>query len=682
MMKVVRVVLSLIFAAQLFVALSTQAQTTNYVTTSGAGSKNGSDWNNAYAGLPSSLVRGRVYMIADGSYGYRTFSDSTSSSTTITVKKATASNHGTDTGWNAATMGSGVASFSGMVFTTAYYVIDGTTRGADWRSGYGIQIRDTSAGKGINLGSGSLSASWGGQNSSAGNIVIRYCELIGADPTNHSSQSHDYGVYGVWGINTVTVSYCYIHDFSHPIITDHDSGWTLEYSVIARNYSTAADHSEGWAAQGDNNVTIRYNVWEDMEGTGFIVNLGRDSYTYSASNWAIYGNVFMCTPGNPYNRTGVGDGTIVCLDDGGNKEYAVNWSVYNNTIVNVSGYSSGVEFGASPVSGVPNNSNVQVFNNFWWNNPAPANNTMGACNSCGIGYNRYDGTSHSSTLSDGNAQVNSSASQSVFVNYTGKDFRLTSATSAGTSLASPYNVDPNNNVRGADGVWDRGAFEFVSGTVITNVPDTTAPSVNLTSPVNGSAVSNTVSVSASASDNVGGSGMSNVVFLVDGSVVGSDTSSPYTYNWSSASVGNGSHTLAVRATDNAGNQSTLSSVNVTVANAVPDTTAPSVNLTSPVNGSAVSNTVSVSASASDNVGGSGVASVSFLVDGSVVGSDTSSPYSFNWNSAGMANGSHTVAARAVDNAGNQTVTSAVTVMVQNQSADLIAPPDLQVVQPF
>ncbi len=465
MMKVVRAVLSLFVTGHLylFVALHAEAQTTNYVTASGAGSKNGSDWNNAYAGLPSSLVRGRVYMIADGNYGYRTFSDSTSGSTTITIKKATASNHGTDTGWNTATMGSGVATFSGMVFTTAYYVIDGTTRGADWRSGYGIQIRDSGAGKGINLGSGSLSASWGGQNSSAGNIVIRYCELIGADPTNHSSQSHDYGVYGVWGINNVTVSYCYIHDFSHPIITDHDSGWTLEYSVIARNYSTAADHSEGWAAQGDNNVTIRYNVWEDMEGTGFIVNLGRDSYTYSASNWAIYGNVFMYTPGNPYNRTGVGDGTIVCLDDSGNKEYALNWSIYNNTILNVPGYSSGVEFGASPVSGVPNNSNILVYNNFWWGNPAPANNTMGHCDNSAIGWNRYDGTSHSSTLSDGNAQVNSSASQSVFVNYSGKDFRLASATSAGTSLASPYNVDLNGNSRGADGVWDRGAFEFVWG---------------------------------------------------------------------------------------------------------------------------------------------------------------------------------------------------------------------------
>jgi hypothetical protein len=27
-------------------------------------------------------------------------------------------------------------------------------------------------------------------------------------------------------------------------------------------------------------------------------------------------------------------------------------------------------------------------------------------------------------------------------------------------LSSPYNVDMNGTVRGADGSWDRGAFEF------------------------------------------------------------------------------------------------------------------------------------------------------------------------------------------------------------------------------
>ena len=195
----------------------------------------------------------------------------------------------------------------------------------------------------------------------------------------------------------------------------------------------------------------------------------------------------------------------------------------------------------------------------------------------------------------------------------------------------------------------------------------------MTTPANGSTVFNTVNLSASASDNVGGSGVASVSFLVDGSVVGSDTSSPYTYNWDSSSVGNGSHSLSARAVDNAGNQSTLSSVNVTVANVVPDVTAPNVALTTPANGSTVFNTVNLSASASDNVGGSGVASVSFLVDGSVVGSDTSSPYTYNWDSSSVGNGSHSLSARAVDNAGNQSTLSSVNVTVANVVPDVTAP---------
>jgi poly(hydroxyalkanoate) depolymerase family esterase len=63
--------------------------------------------------------------------------------------------------------------------------------------------------------------------------------------------------------------------------------------------------------------------------------------------------------------------------------------------------------------------------------------------------------------------------------------------------------------------------------------DTTAPAVSLTAPVNGATVSGTITLSANASDNVG---VSRVEFSVDGSVVGTDTASPYSVSWNSASV--------------------------------------------------------------------------------------------------------------------------------------------------
>jgi YD repeat-containing protein len=103
---------------------------------------------------------------------------------------------------------------------------------------------------------------------------------------------------------------------------------------------------------------------------------------------------------------------------------------------------------------------------------------------------------------------------------------------------------------------------------------------------------------------------------------------------------------------------------VTVSNAPPaDTTPPAVSITSPGNGSTVSGSTPVSASASDNVG---VAGVQFLVDGATLGAeDTAAPYSVSWNTTGVSNGSHTLTATARDAAGNRTTSAAVTVTVSN-----------------
>ncbi len=93
--------------------------------------------------------------------------------------------------------------------------------------------------------------------------------------------------------------------------------------------------------------------------------------------------------------------------------------------------------------------------------------------------------------------------------------------------------------------------------------DTTAPTVNVTAPATGTTVSGSVTISASASDNVG---VSRVEFFVDGALVGSDTSSPYSFAWSSASVSNGSHALMARAYDAAGNAGSDNDTSVNVSN--------------------------------------------------------------------------------------------------------------------
>lgn len=100
----------------------------------------------------------------------------------------------------------------------------------------------------------------------------------------------------------------------------------------------------------------------------------------------------------------------------------------------------------------------------------------------------------------------------------------------------------------------------------------------------------------------------------------------------------------------------------------PDTTPPTIAITSPTAGSAISCTVTISASASDNVG---IQSVRFELDGAVIATDPISPYSTSWVTTAVAGGPHSLTAVATDTSGNATTSSPVTVSVSNVTACII-----------
>jgi poly(hydroxyalkanoate) depolymerase family esterase len=193
----------------------------------------------------------------------------------------------------------------------------------------------------------------------------------------------------------------------------------------------------------------------------------------------------------------------------------------------------------------------------------------------------------------------------------------------------------------------------------TSNADTTAPTVSLTAPSPGASVSGQVRLTANAADNVG---VTQVQFLVDGTPVGTDTTTPYEATWNSAAASSGTHTLVARAFDAAGNSTASSAITVTVTGGVSDTVAPTVALTAPSAGATLSGSVNLTATASDNVG---VSRVDFLVDGTAVGQGTPSggTYTLAWNSATVSAGTHAVSARAFDAAGNSALSSAVSVTV-------------------
>src|SRR5437870_2429319 len=96
---------------------------------------------------------------------------------------------------------------------------------------------------------------------------------------------------------------------------------------------------------------------------------------------------------------------------------------------------------------------------------------------------------------------------------------------------------------------------------------------------------------------------------------------------------------------------------VTVAN---DATPPTVSITAPAAGATVAGTVTVSVSATDNVG---VVGVQFKLDGANLGAEvTAAPYSVSWNTTTATSGAHTLTATARDAASNTaTATASVTV---------------------
>jgi hypothetical protein len=97
-----------------------------------------------------------------------------------------------------------------------------------------------------------------------------------------------------------------------------------------------------------------------------------------------------------------------------------------------------------------------------------------------------------------------------------------------------------------------------------------------------------------------------------------------------------------------------------------DTEPPRVTIDAPAEDEIVSDVVTLTASATDDVG---VATVSFRVDGQQVGGDvTAAPFWVTWDTRTATNGRHVVEVTARDAAGNATTTAARTVAVTNPRA--------------
>jgi hypothetical protein len=140
--------------------------------------------------------------------------------------------------------------------------------------------------------------------------------------------------------------------------------------------------------------------------------------------------------------------------------------------------------------------------------------------------------------------------------------------------------------------------------------------------------------------------------------LGTDTSSPYNFSWTNVPAGN--YSLTARATDNQSAATTSGAISITVGTT---NTAPTANITSPSNGATFDAPASITINVTASDPGGSVASVSFYNGASLLGTDTSSPYSFTWNNVGA--GTYSLTAVATDNTNLTGTSPAVSVTVNN-----------------
>ena len=267
------------------------------------------------------------------------------------------------------------------------------------------------------------------------------------------------------------------------------------------------------------------------------------------------------------------------------------------------------------------------------------------------------------TTVSGTMAVSASASDDLEV--TSVRFLVNDTPLGEADTAAPFEVEwPTASAVNGAHTLSAVARDAVGNETMTTVSvavlnDSAAPAAAIAPPAATTTVSGIVTVTATASDDVG---IASVQFLVDGAAPGAvDTAAPYEAAWPTDAASNGARTLTAVARDAAGRETT-STISISVLN---DAAAPTVAVTGPANGTTLAGTVTVTATASDDIA---VTSVQFLVDGAALGAaDTAEPYEVAWPTDGATNGAHTLTAVARDAAGHET-TATISVAVLNDAA--------------
>jgi hypothetical protein len=512
------------------------ANAANYYVLDGGTSSACTSWSDACDQLSTAenlAARGDTIYVGDGSYNGVTFNTATSGTTYIYIKKATASAHGTDTGWDNA-YGDGVATFTstGSIvwsFSTGYWDVDGVTGGGPtaWTTGHGFKLTSSNATYDYFV--------YFGANGS--NNILRHIDI---GNSSMPTPGCDRAIYSNLGADNNTFQYCYVHQIGDVGITIGDSsGWVFEYSRFDRldraGYQSeptgtcgtigASNHGAGFElTRTTTNMTIRYNNISNIEGSGWIGIY--DTGNGAVDGLYIYGNIMHYTAdyledvtftdtGDVVTATahGLANGNLIIFHEittttgitAGTQYFVVNRT--DNTYqvaassggaalpLTTNGTGKRRRYGSVLIYNVSGTTepikNILIYNNTIYNSYTSTilgltkdeNQSRAHAESTGnafknnIIYNITGTPVYTMNTKDYNASDEAisggtntqTLSSDPFTDSANADFTLTGHTTAGTELGTPYNIDMLGNTRTTP---DRGAYEY------DGAADATAPTIS------------------------------------------------------------------------------------------------------------------------------------------------------------------------------------------------------------
>jgi len=254
-----------------------------------------------------------------------------------------------------------------------------------------------------------------------------------------------------------------------------------------------------------------------------------------------------------------------------------------------------------------------------------------------------------------------------------------------TALSSPYQYEWNTVIHEDETqhIWYVKAFDTsenssqsqpiaVSIDNVDNVP----PSGFISFPYAGQSVNGEIEIQLSTNDNIA---VTEANFFINGSLVFTDNSEPFVYNWNTLfEIENSESVIFASISDNANNIVDLNPIVVLIDNndlIIDDNISPFASIIFPISSQVVSDTVNITGFATDNVG---IEEIKYMIDGNLFETLIDTPYVSYWNTYSYPNNSnHTITMIATDPTGNEFISQPVHITVQNNYESIVSNVELE-----